>query len=102
VRKPRCKNLGESVDTLGQRDSVEPILEIGMVAAHMKLPEGVLRDAGSLEDYVVERGVLPARQLLHVLLGEAVRARARRRVDIVPGALEAFGDDQDVLGRRRL
>src|SRR5439155_2123411 len=88
VRKPRGKNLGESVDTLGQRDSVEPILEIGMVAAHMKLPEGVLRDAGSLEDHVVKRGVLPARQLLHILLGETVRARARRRVHIVPGALE--------------
>ena len=44
----RIERLAEDADALGQNDSIETVLQVIVIAAHMDLPEGVLRDVGCL------------------------------------------------------
>src|SRR5262245_47823814 len=44
----RIENLAETGNTLRQQHAVDPVLQIGMLAANVGLPERILRDARRL------------------------------------------------------
>ena len=50
----RIDFLAESADSFRNQDIVDPELEVGVFVANMELPKGILCDAWSLQDDVVE------------------------------------------------
>ena len=92
VGKARVQHLAEAADRLGDDDAVDAVLQVGMVAAHMQLPEGVLCDPGACSRTLVQCGVVALRQCGDVFLVESVdrtaglgdsllRASSRRLAD---------------------
>ena len=57
--KPGVQRLAETGNPLGQDNPVNAVLNISVVASHMKLAERVIGHAGRLEQYLVEGGVFP-------------------------------------------
>jgi hypothetical protein len=55
------QRLPEDADALGQDDAVEPVLQAVVLAAHVKLAEGILRHVRRLHDHLVEQRVVAAR-----------------------------------------
>ena len=103
----RLQRLAEDGKPLGQFDAIDAILHIGVVAAHVDLAEAVLRDAGSLQQHLVERRVFTLRDRLQRLLIENVGARAEARLNLQARDVQLLRDDIDrfkgdrVAGRRR-
>jgi hypothetical protein len=70
-----------STPAVRQHDAVDAVLQVGVLVAHVQLAAcgRVLRDAGSLQQRLVERGVGPLRQRLKELLTHLVGVGAGRR-----------------------
>jgi len=47
IGKPRLQCLAEDIDALRELNPVDAVLQIGVVAANVDLPERVLRDTGA-------------------------------------------------------
>ena len=58
--QPRAERLPEHADTLGQDDAIQAVLQVVVIAAHVKLAEGVLGHIGRLHDHLVEQRVVRA------------------------------------------
>src|SRR5208282_6488510 len=64
----RTQYLAESRDSFRKLDPVDAILKIGMIAAHVNLPERILGHAGRLQQHLVELRISTLRQFLDGLL----------------------------------
>jgi hypothetical protein len=94
-REARIERLAEDADTFGDDDAVETVLQRIVLAADVELPETVLRDAGRLQDHLVEQVVLAAGRVLDILLRERIGRSARLRLDGVARRVEPLGGDDD-------
>src|SRR5450631_1304441 len=54
----RIQSLAEYADPFRQNDAIDPILQAVVLAADMKLTEGILRNLGHLQDDLVEQRVI--------------------------------------------
>src|ERR1700761_3651761 len=71
-----------------------------MLTAQMDLPETVLRDAGGLQQHLVERGLFALRDVLQGLGRERVAGGTQAWLDLLAGFVEPLRDDVDVDGQR--
>ena len=99
VGEARLERLAEAADRLRDDDAVDPVLDVGVVAAHVQLAIGVLHDAGRLQDDLVDRRAVAERQVRQVLPREAVDRAAGVGRERVAGGVEALAraDDVDAL-----
>ena len=89
------------VDSFGKLDAVDPVLEVGVLAADMDLAVGILRDAGRLQHHLVQRRVVTLRQIMNRLLVETVDAAAGLGRQAVARHVEPFGDHRQAQGLLR-
>ena len=87
------ERLPEDRKTLGQLHAIDPELHIGMLAAHMDLAETVLRDAGHLQQDLVQRRVFALRDGLQRLGAEVIGAGTKARLNLQASGVELLGDD---------
>jgi hypothetical protein len=117
VRSPYCAgNAPSSSATLwiGNHHAVNAVLQIGMIATHVKLTIGVLHHARRLQQHLVHRGGIAQRQRLdvlrgdHVLTAAGIRRKAvtrriqRRRHAYGPELLDLAGMPVGRTGIRRV
>ena len=67
IGKSGIERLSKHRDAFWNDDAVQAVLQAVVLAAHMQLPEGVLRHARRLEHDLVEQRVLAARLVVDVL-----------------------------------
>ncbi len=87
----RAQGLAEHRKALGQDHVVQPVLHVGVVAADMQLAEGVLHHARRLQDHLVQRHVLAARQDVDHLLGQRIGGGAQRRLHHLARLVQPLG-----------
>ena len=73
------EDLPERADAVGEHDAVDAILQIGVLVAHMQFAARgrILRDAGELQQHLVQRRVVALRQRLDGLMADLVGAWRR-------------------------
>jgi len=90
--KAGVEKLAESAERLWQQDAVDAESQgaFQVLVANMKvaLIRGILRDAGELQQRLLERGIAARRQRLNVLAGPGGGHRADRREDMVAMLIE--------------
>ena len=96
IGEARLQRLAEDIDPLRQLHSVDPVLQIGVIAAHMDLPERILRDPRSLEQQLIQRLIVALRLRLDRLPIEIVDRGAKPRLNLLASNVELFGDDLDI------
>ena len=77
----RCQDVVEQRQACRQLDTVEPVLHVAVLAAHMDLAETVLHHAGRAQQHLVQRCVLALRDVRDGALAEVVGRGAEARLD---------------------
>jgi hypothetical protein len=95
------QRVGEQGQAFGQLHAVQPVLQVAVVAAHMKLAEAVLRHAGRAQDHLVDRRLLAQRDGLDDAAREVIARGAEARLDRAARLVELCGGDGDG-GQRRI
>src|ERR1700730_7872693 len=95
--KAGFERLSEHRKPLRQLHAVDPELHIGMLAADMDLTETVLRDAGHLQQDLVQRRVFTLRDGLQRLGAEIIGAGTKARLNLQAGGVEFLRDDLDSI-----
>ena len=91
--KEVSRSLREAGHAVGQHNSVDPILNVGVLVADVKIARArrVLGDARKLQRDVAELGGVSLREGLDVLLGEfIVRCASLRQQDVVAPLVEVL------------
>ncbi len=96
IGEPGLQRLAEDIDPLGQLNSVDAELQIGVVAADMKLAERILGDTRRLKQELVERRVVALRLGFDRLPAETIDGRAEARLDLAARDVELSGDHAQV------
>ena len=88
------EDLPEGADAVGQHDAVDAILKIGVLVAHMQFAAcgRILRDAGHLQQHLVQRRIVALRQRLDGLVADLIRVGAdrARRCCAAPRRISSF------------
>ena len=96
IGEPGLQRLSEEVDPLGQLNSVDAELQIGMVAPDMQLAEQILGHTRSLEQELIERRVVALWLGFDRLPAETIDRRPEARLDLVARDIELLGDHAQV------
>jgi hypothetical protein len=96
VGEPRLQRLAEHREPLGQLYSVQPVLDVRVIATDMQLAETVLRHAGRLQQQLIERHGVALGNRLDALAAEAVGRGAEARLDLAAGRIQLPRDDVEV------
>ena len=99
IGKPRLERLAEHVDPFRQLNPVQPILQIGVVAADMDLSKRILRDARCLQQQLVQGLVIALRLSFDRLPAKIVDGGAEPRLDLSARNVELLGDHFDIQGQ---
>ena len=88
--KRSAEDLAEHRQALGQFNTVQAVLDVGVLAAQVDLAEAVLRHAGGLQQHLVERSVVALRDVLQRLGRKVVAGGAEVGLDLLAGLVEAL------------
>jgi hypothetical protein len=91
IGEARGDRLAEDRKALGQLHAVQSVLHVGVVAPQMDLTETILRDAGRLQQHLIERGIVALRNRLQ---------RLRRERTVAPPARTPTRSSQAPPGHR--
>ena len=92
IGEPRLQRLAEDIDPLRQLNPVEAVLQIGVIAADVDLPERILGNTGSLQQQLVQRLIVALRLGFDRLPAEIVDGGAEAGLDLLAGDIELLGD----------
>ncbi len=95
-RQARAQGLPEHRKALGQDHIIQPVLDVGVIAADVELAKGILHDAGRLQDHLVQRDILAAGQDVHQLLGKRIGGCSQRGLDRLASGVQALRRHHDI------
>src|SRR5579885_441741 len=91
-----------AADTLRHLDTVDAVLDVAVLAAHMNLAVSVLGYTGRLQEHLVERGVVALGQVPDGLAAEAIDAAAGLRRQFIACRFQPLGDHRQAQRLLRL
>ena len=89
VEKARIEFLAKPGQSFGDQHVIDAILKIGMFAAHVELPKGILRHARSAQQSLVERGIVSLGLSLNLARADGINRGAQIRGNLRPVAMSS-------------